>query len=52
VTAKGGEFRGSEEEGSEEGEEKEVISVRSTLGAAPPSGTHITHTYDRSSRAE
>jgi hypothetical protein len=24
VTAKGGEFRGSEEEGSEEGEEKEV----------------------------
>jgi hypothetical protein len=41
VTAKGGEFRGGEEEGSEEGQEKEVVSVTLTLGAAPPSGTHI-----------
>jgi hypothetical protein len=41
VTVKGGEFRGGEEKGGEEGQEEEVVSVPLTLGAAPPSGTHI-----------
>jgi hypothetical protein len=36
VTAKGGDLGGEQEEGQEGGQEKEVVSVISTLGAAPP----------------